>query len=282
MSTGKLAHHFALGYHGKILSWCPAVSSTYTPLQKAAVAGDVEYVRQALSTSPAPLGEDCTSALVDAAGKGHLAIVELLLPLADPLYKDSEALGQAADKGHLQIVQLIWTCSNHTSDYAWSLRRSIKNGHMDVANWLVPRMGIRGLCRSLDWAAGPGKQKEAIFRKIFQAIAACSSLSSEDEAFRQEELEKVMVTTLIMKRDDLTLLLRPCVDQECVAQRLIQQRLWVALDHLATGHPSRDQWLEKVPPGSLPRSEAIQASEARLNQLAQVPSPSDARARPRA
>lgn len=83
--------------------------------------GRTDMVRQLLGHPEAVPDADHSTALLHAAHRGHWRIVEILMPVSNPLERNSEALWRAAKHRHGRVVRLLASVSDTLkwSDDLW-------------------------------------------------------------------------------------------------------------------------------------------------------------------
>lgn len=86
-------------------------------LEDAAWDGDAIAVVRLIKHSDVDPAADHSTALLHAAHRGHWRCVELLLPVSNPLERDSEALWRAAKYRHGRVVRLLAPVSD---TWGWS------------------------------------------------------------------------------------------------------------------------------------------------------------------
>jgi ankyrin repeat protein len=106
-------------------------------LIQAARSCDVAALEKALADG-AGARDDESRALSEAAERGHLECVRLLIPVSDPLADGSRALSEAAENGHVECVRLLIPVSDPLARDSVALRWAAVKGHADCVALLLP------------------------------------------------------------------------------------------------------------------------------------------------
>ena len=106
-------------------------------LRRLAQTGDADGVAHLLAEKEMPT-EACTSALVQAAERGHIDCVRLLIPFSGDMGNDSIALAlvRAAGDGHAECVEvLVPVCGAESINSALAI--ATRHGHADCVKLLI-------------------------------------------------------------------------------------------------------------------------------------------------
>lgn len=92
----------------------------------------------------------CNLALEAAANGGHAACVERLIPLSNGLNMDSQALRWAARRNHLECVQLLLPHSNPYDRGCEILRHACTHTNKALFDFLYPLYSLEHIKKTLD------------------------------------------------------------------------------------------------------------------------------------
>lgn len=106
-------------------------------LRRAAEHGRFDIVKFLVAYAPQ---KDIQRGLVKAAWEGHAPIVALLLDhcISDHTAEHNEALYRASSRGHVDIVTLLLPVADPLDQFSRCLLRATVNGHMDCVQLLLP------------------------------------------------------------------------------------------------------------------------------------------------
>lgn len=104
-------------------------------LLSAAQKGYIDIVQYLIPLSDQ---KQATHGLMQASQQGHIEIVKLLLPLSDPLAFQSMALHVAIEGEHIEIIKLLAPVSNCNGVYSHFLRGAVKNKQYEIIEILIP------------------------------------------------------------------------------------------------------------------------------------------------
>lgn len=88
-------------------------------LDDAAWDGDHVTVEHLIGYPDVDAAADRSTALLHAAHRGHWRCVELLMPVSNPMERNSEALWRAAKLRHGRVVRLLAPVSDVSGWEAW-------------------------------------------------------------------------------------------------------------------------------------------------------------------
>lgn len=88
-------------------------------LEDAAWDGDIITVTMLIQHPDVDPAADHSTALLHAAHRGHWRIVEMLMPVSNPLERNSEPLWRAAKHRHGRVVRLLVPVSDVSGWEAW-------------------------------------------------------------------------------------------------------------------------------------------------------------------
>lgn len=144
-----------------------------------------------------------------------------------------------------------------------------RHGHVEIMRELLPLCKKRATYDTLVHAAGRGN-----LEVVETLLPFSPSKSSRSKALSR---------ALLRNQVEVARLLIPVVDVDEVGNDLIKSHRWSCLDQLAalSSLAQQGHWLNQAPEGVLPNTQAIWLSHQRANQIADVPTPSLKRLRPR-
>lgn len=233
----------------------PGVAPIFSGFALAHALGwAAQHGRLAAVTSllPSSTPDSRTAALADAAEAGQPAIVQLLVPVSEPLRNDSWALTQAAKHGHLDVVLMLIPVSDPKAQDSRALQEAAQHGHLDVVRTLIPvsdpaangSMALRLAAFSQRVAAVrlllPYGDRDSNLTFLLCEMTRNGYLGMVTELLRetptQESLKAALEESLAWDQTAITELLVPLVSETCcdeVFQTLVKDNRWERTDQLA-------------------------------------------------
>lgn len=115
----------------------------------AASMGSVDFVREAIGNGADPKAND-SEALCAAAESGHVACVNLLIPLSDPTAYPL-ALKIAAGEGHPECVQALIAVTDPKANHSMALQYAACCGQWDCIRLLLPLSDLADMQNDGEW-----------------------------------------------------------------------------------------------------------------------------------